>query len=255
MTVKIPCNNKAIFYIDGQNLYHRSLEESEKILVEDCTKKATNELLSANPNKALNKHQLDSLVKEKFDKRKSAEIINSRLLDLRALCTSLAFEYDSNIEIIKIKYYGSQYPAVLDELKSNADHAYFRELDNNGIEFRAGAFLWDKEHWKKYKQLRNLREKGVDVKLAVDLITDLRDNQHCHSFVISQDTDLRPAFEVIKGSIDKLIHVRSVKAMKGFDSITDSNIRIKMSLLHLHNKALTAASFSAMAGLVAKHQK
>lgn len=262
-TPKVKPPKKAVFYIDGQNLFHRLLEESERVLRRDCYSKAKNEL-SEGKKTPIEKDIL-SLAQKKFEKRKFTEVINARYLDFWAVSRAIAQEYiDSynknnqhkqEITVTQIKYYGSRYPVELDRDKHNADHSFYRKLENDGVIFREGKFLWDKEHFAKHAKIRELREKGVDVKLAVDLICDIQTGSYDHAFVISQDTDLIPAFEYVKNREKRHIHVRSINHMQGLDAYTDTNSRISIKLLTRLYKPQQVPSEEAVGALLEKYNK
>lgn len=82
------------------------------------------------------------------------------------------------------------------------------------------------ERTKNYKEIlekgitqieyQRFREKGIDVKLATDLIVGAVDNQYDTAIVVSSDTDLIPAFDWIRGRYSKKIEY------VGFSIIDDS---------------------------------
>lgn len=219
----------SMFYIDGQNFHQRVLERTEQILRKDCLVKAKNQLTSSGVSN-LTDSNIERLANEKYEKRKFKEVINSRHIDLWSLCNSIREKTNAPI-ISEIKYYGARFPAELDQGKHNSDHIYYRNLEKNGIKFVEGRFLWDKDHFKKFGKVKDLREKGVDVNIAVDLMIDAENGKYNHAFVISQDSDLIPAYENIELRKKRKIHVRTINKFKGFDKSTDTNETIPIWML------------------------
>jgi len=53
--------------------------------------------------------------------------------------------------------------------------------------------------------VRKSREKGIDVKIATDLIVAAMDNQYDTAIIVSSDTDLIPAIDIVKYRFNKKI--------------------------------------------------
>jgi uncharacterized LabA/DUF88 family protein len=87
----------------------------------------------------------------------------------------------------EVKYYGAVYPFEFNQDKHDKDKLFHARLkDLYKIDIRLGKFK------------RNpVREKGVDVLLALDLVLDAIDDKYDNAFVVSDDTDLIPAIEEI----------------------------------------------------------
>ena len=66
---------------------------------------------------------------------------------------------------------------------------------------------YKKFHKKGIKEIQfiRLREKGVDVKLAIDLMIGAMDNRYDTAIVISSDTDLAPAIDAVKHRFHKKV--------------------------------------------------
>lgn len=58
-------------------------------------------------------------------------------------------------------------------------------------------------------------EKGVDVRLAVDMIEDAKDPSVEKIYIVSSDLDLLPAIQVVKKHKKKMIYVASAEAVNG----------------------------------------
>lgn len=67
-------------------------------------------------------------------------------------------------------------------------------LENEGFEIKKGKIMYDDG---------NIREKGVDVKIAVDLVIGANDNLYDTAIVISSDTDLIPAIKYVRNAKKK----------------------------------------------------
>ncbi len=69
-------------------------------------------------------------------------------------------------------------------------------LRTDGFEVKNGKIMYDSGA---------IREKGVDVKIAVDLVVGAADNLYDTAIVISSDTDLIPAVKYVKGAKGKKV--------------------------------------------------
>lgn len=250
---KIP---QIAFYIDGENLRKRAEEESRFQLRKKCEHEVQEGFrkIPSNKDKTLVDEEYQALVEKKFKSREFKEVIRTRFVDLRGLCIKLALEIAPKFDLT-IHFYGSRFPIELDRSKYHADLAYYRFLDESGIIFREGRFLWDKEKFEKHGHLTNLREKGVDVLLAVDLITHVLNKKFDDVVVISQDTDLMPAFEAVSKLDHVNLHVRSIKKMTGFNPFTKTNASITITTLKSVYKPKRAASEASIESLASKFNK
>ena len=70
----------------------------------------------------------------------------------------------------------------------------------------------------------NIREKGVDVKLAVDLMIGAVDNLYDTAIIISSDTDLIPAIKYIRNAKKKNIEYVGFGDTPSFGMIKESSI-------------------------------
>ena len=66
---------------------------------------------------------------------------------------------------------------------------FLETLRSTGFEVKSGKIMYDGGR---------IREKGVDVKLALDLVIGAADNLYDTAIVISSDTDLIPAIKYIR---------------------------------------------------------
>jgi len=75
---------------------------------------------------------------------------------------------------------------------------FLSEIENNGFTIKRGRVMYDKGR---------IREKGTDVKIAVDLIIGAVDNLYDTAILVSSDTDLIPAISYIRYRGKKLEYV------------------------------------------------
>ena len=77
---------------------------------------------------------------------------------------------------------------------------FLETLRTTGFEVKPGRIMYD--------GVDRIREKGVDVKLAVDLVIGAADNWYDTAIVISSDTDLIPAIKyVLNGKRKKVEYI------------------------------------------------
>ena len=75
---------------------------------------------------------------------------------------------------------------------------FLSHLQNEGFDIKRGRIMYDEGE---------IREKGTDVKLAVDLIVGAIDNLYDTAILVSSDTDLIPAIRYIKYKGKKLEYI------------------------------------------------
>ena len=98
-------------------------------------------------------------------------------------------------------------------------------LEKEGFDIKRGKILYDGN---------KIREKGVDVKLATDLIIGAVDNLYDTAIVISSDTDLIPAILYIRYKKKKIEYVGfSAKPSTGM--IANSDVRRLLTPQELEN--------------------
>ncbi|OFZ54993.1 MAG: hypothetical protein A2428_03205 [Bdellovibrionales bacterium RIFOXYC1_FULL_54_43] len=92
-----------------------------------------------------------------------------------------------------VKYYGARFPRRVSLQKHNSDDAFFKSLTKIGVIVVEGRFIVSGEGSRQQP-----REKGVDVRLATDLIFDAMFQRYDDAYVLSADTDLIPAIQQLK---------------------------------------------------------
>ena len=156
---------KTVVYIDGENFLHR---------VEDSLKDA-------------------KIIKKK------EEILHLRVREL--LRKSLG---DTKLD--EIRYYGTKIRTYDIKDETFLDHAkkmvesqrrFKRDLLNQKIDFIVAGSLRVRETvcFKCKKTSLVFKEKGVDVRLAVDLLSDAEATKNLTQIVVSSDSDLLPALK------------------------------------------------------------
>ncbi len=65
---------------------------------------------------------------------------------------------------------------------------FLANLENEGFIIERGKIVYDHE----------IREKGVDVKIAIDLVIDGIEDKYDTAIIVSSDTDLIPAIKYIQ---------------------------------------------------------
>jgi len=71
-------------------------------------------------------------------------------------------------------------------------------------------------------EFRRMREKGIDVKLATDLITGAMDNRYDVAVVVSSDADLVPAIDCVRRRFKKKIEYIGFSIMDKFGNETNN---------------------------------
>lgn len=65
---------------------------------------------------------------------------------------------------------------------------FLSKLENEGFQIERGSIVYD----------HTIREKGVDVKMAIDIVIDGIEDKYDTAIVISSDTDLLPAIKYVQ---------------------------------------------------------
>lgn len=85
------------------------------------------------------------------------------------------------------------------EVLARKQQQFLETLRSAGFEIKPGKIMYDSGR---------IREKGVDVKLAVDLVIGASDNLYDTAVVVSSDTDLIPAIKyVLNGKKKKVEYI------------------------------------------------
>ncbi len=92
---------------------------------------------------------------------------------------------------------------------------FLNNLKTEGFEVKYGRIMYDDG---------NIREKGVDIKLAVDLVIGATDNLYDTAIVISSDTDLIPAIKYVFKAKNKSVEYIGFGSNPSFGMIKESSI-------------------------------
>ena len=91
----------------------------------------------------------------------------------------------------------------------------FSGLENDGYQIKRGKIVYDNK----------IREKGVDVQIAIDLVIGVAENSYDTAIVVSSDTDLIPAIKYIR-SKGKMVEYVGFSHTPSFGMIKESDYRI-----------------------------
>lgn len=104
---------------------------------------------------------------------------------------------------LEITYYVGEVRKRLNDLKSEVLYAnqqsLFSHLRSQGIKIKMGYLLLHPDG--------HFHEKGVDVQIAVDMVKSSLNDEYDSFYLISSDTDLLPAIEVVREKGKKVVYV------------------------------------------------
>lgn len=111
-------------------------------------------------------------------------------------------------------------------------------LEKNGIKVIVGGNVRPQEVTVDGKKKTIFHEKGVDVKIAVDLVSNACDKKVTTAILCSSDSDLQPAVKEIKLRKVEIIYLGFEESPnKGLSFTTDRTILIRNSeVLDIYNK-------------------
>ncbi len=101
------------------------------------------------------------------------------------------------------------------ENMARSQQKFLSALEAEGFEIKRGKIMYDDG---------NIREKGVDVKLSLDLVIGAVDNWYDTAIVISSDTDLIPAIKYVRGAKKKNVEYVGFGATPSFGMIKESSV-------------------------------
>lgn len=134
-------------------------------------------------------------------------------LDVVSLFSALCNEQNSNVEVVKVKFFTAPIKAKLSTRKQQAEHSqriYIKALQNKYPELfycEEGFYQLSKGLFPKYQvpidkrdkiSVWRLEEKQTDVNIALNLYRDAVQGNTEQVILISGDSDLTPALELIK---------------------------------------------------------
>jgi len=113
---------------------------------------------------------------------------------------------DKNRVCVSKRFYTGAYENVDGSEKSKTlvrgQRKFFQKLKDDGFVIKKGRIMFSKK-----RPDEKPKEKGTDVKIAVDLVIGAMDNHYDTAILISSDTDLIPAIQFIKYKKKKLEYV------------------------------------------------
>ncbi len=125
----------------------------------------------------------------KYLKDKQVAFPKNKIFDYKKFCNYLI----NHRECESMRYYVGIVRNFNDSSKSKkmvrSQQKFLAILQNDGFAVKRGKVMYDKGR---------IREKGTDVKIAVDLIVGAIENKYDTAIIVSSDTDLIPAIQYIK---------------------------------------------------------
>ena len=185
--------SKVVLFIDGENLRH---------YIEDVLKKT--------------------------HKKREPSILKVNLKELFKIVLS-------NIKINKMIYYSAklkEYKETLNRSKEliQKQRALKAKLQNQGFTYIMGGYVRPQKVVIDKKEKIIFKEKGVDVKLAVDLVSMACDKTIDTAVICSSDSDLQPAIKEVKQRGIRVIYLGfEYKPNKGLIYTTNRAILIRDS--------------------------
>jgi len=99
------------------------------------------------------------------------------------------------------------------EKMSKSQQKFLAALESEDFDIKRGKIMYDKS---------SIREKGVDVKLAVDLVVGAVDDIYDTAIIISSDTDLIPAIKYVTGAKNKKVEYVGFSKKPSFGLLKES---------------------------------
>lgn len=143
------------------------------------------------------------------------------------LCRAIPEKHVPQKRVLSIKYYSARFPSEINREKHNRDDAYFQALTRyQNITVVEGRFRTEKVGNRLIPQ-----EKGVDVRLATDLLVDAFHGAFDVAYVVSTDTDLLPAIHHVRKLFsDKKVYGCVFKNLPQFTQACNGLLKIHRPL-------------------------
>ena len=100
------------------------------------------------------------------------------------------------------------------EARVKGQQKFLDGLRAGGFDVKPGRIMYDESR---------IREKGVDVKLAVDLVIGAADNLYDVAIIVSSDTDLIPAIKYVKTGKKKMVEYIGFAGMPSIGLVKETN--------------------------------
>lgn len=173
-------------------------------------------------------HKVEEVLK---DKKIDSKKLDLTRIDLKKLFTKKLWDY----KISKMFFYGARLHEYKDTLKKSRELIDFQRrlkinLEKQGFIFvMAGNVRGQTLTVNGHKKVI-FREKGVDVKIAVDLVALSCDRKINKAILCSSDSDLQPAVYELKKRKVKITYVGfEINPNKGLSYTTDETVLLKNS--------------------------
>lgn len=171
-------NNRVSIYIDGGNFYHLVLKKLDLNEKQFNFEKFANFLANGRIISDMGKRYYTGTVCEKEGDKKSKEAMSRQ--------TSLFTSLKKNKWEIKTSKLKKRIEVIIIDSRT----VNYKKLLKLGI---------------KRVKTERLREKGIDVKLATDLIVGAVDDKYDIAILVSSDSDLIPAIDWVRHRMKKII--------------------------------------------------
>jgi len=175
------------------------------------------------------RHYVEDVLKQSGSRNKSINDVDlSKLFDsvLKGLKISKKVFYAAKLHLYK------EFPKYLEKSKDLIlkQRILKTELEKHGFDFVISGHVRAYKISLNHKQAIIFKEKGVDVKIAVDLISETCDKKIDTAVLCSSDSDLQPAVKEAKARGLKIIYLGfDINPNKGLMYTTNRSIIIRNS--------------------------
>ena len=144
----------------------------------------------------------------RFDYIKSAEFLaRNRIISSKTYYIGIVRNHDNSVQSQKMV---------------ESQQKLLSGLENEGYRVKRGRIVYDNK----------IREKGVDVQIAIDLVIGAVENNYDTAIVVSSDTDLIPAIRYVK-SKGKSVEYVGFSDAPSLGMIKEANNRVLLLKEHI----------------------
>ncbi|MEK7502824.1 MAG: NYN domain-containing protein [Patescibacteria group bacterium] len=157
--------------------------------------------------------------------KKSGLIPNNKRFDYTNFVKNIVVQRDCVSKRYYIGIVSNFDNSAKSQLLVKDQQKFLSNLEKEGFDIKRGKILYDGGR---------IREKGVDVKIATDLIIGAVDNLYDTAVIISSDTDLIPAIRYIRYKKKKVEYI-GFSSQPSIGMIANSDIRRLFTQKELEN--------------------
>jgi len=174
------------------------------------------------------RHYIEAVLKEKDVPKKNAILLNINLL-------KLSNKVLKGIKVSKRIYYSAKLREYKETPKKSKEliqkqRVLKTKLEKQGFNFVMSGYVRPQKVLVNRRSKIIFKEKGVDVKIAIDLVTAACDKNIKTAIICSSDSDLQPAIKEIRARGVKVIYLGfEINPNKGLMYTTDRAILIRNS--------------------------